>query len=68
MWHILSVHVSLNFHHRNEDNKDFTIGYMTFFPNVEEMKSELDKCDLLCANCHQMEHENNFLTIQACYR
>jgi hypothetical protein len=46
---------SLHFHHRNAEEKD---------PNWKQMKSwsfdriieELDKCDLVCANCHGELH------------
>ena len=46
---------SLEFHHVNPDGKDFTLAHAksTSFENV---KAELDKCLLLCANCHREEH------------
>ena len=48
---------ALDFHHRNSKQKDFGIGkkYRCVKLN-EKIKSELDKCDLLCANCHREEH------------
>lgn len=46
---------SLNFHHIG--NKEIPIGSLTFLPKLSKMKNELDKCVLLCANCHQIEHE-----------
>jgi len=47
---------SLVFHHRNPKEKDFTIGSYT---NIgwDKVKKELDKCDLLCNNCHGELHE-----------
>lgn len=50
---------ALDFHHRNPNEKDFSIckkyGCRRF---NERIKKELDKCDLLCANCHREEHWN----------
>lgn len=47
---------SLHFHHRNPNEKDFTIGK---YRNRawETTKAELDKCALLCANCHGEVHD-----------
>lgn len=45
---------ALEFHHR-DPTKDFVInkGTLAKFENVKE---ELDKCALLCANCHREVH------------
>ena len=40
---------SLHFHHLNAFEKDFNISAST---NWEKVKEELDKCILVCANCH----------------
>lgn len=47
---------SMQFHHRNPAEKDFTIGS---YANLgwNKIKMELDKCDLLCSNCHGELHE-----------
>lgn len=46
---------ALEFHHIDPDNKDFNIGnHMN--KNWEFVKKELDKCVLLCSNCHRIEH------------
>lgn len=49
---------SLHFHHRDPNQKDFTIGTQkrTDFEDNQLVKTELDKCDLLCANCHGEQH------------
>lgn len=47
---------SLDFHHRNSDEKDFEIGSSKIL-NWNKIKIELDKCDLLCKNCHGELHE-----------
>ena len=46
---------ALEFHHRNPDEKDFAISRSSRL-SFEDIKSELDKCDILCANCHRELH------------
>ncbi len=46
------------FHHRDPSEKDFEIakaGYIW----TDKMQRELDKCDLLCHNCHSIEHSKH---------
>lgn len=45
---------SLGFHHRNPEMKDFRISGSC--RSFERLKIEVDKCDLLCANCHNELH------------
>lgn len=46
---------SFDFHHRVPAEKaDNFIRHKTW--SWEHLKSELDKCDLLCANCHREHH------------
>ena len=45
---------ALSFHH-TENNKEF--GIAGTFHSLEDYKKEVDKCRLLCANCHMEEHE-----------
>ncbi len=47
---------ALTFHHLNPSKKDFTIGKWRSL-NWETIRKELDKCVMLCANCHAEEHE-----------
>lgn len=47
---------ALEFHHTNPKEKDFTIG-SGYIKSWEKMQLELDKCILLCRNCHAEEHE-----------
>lgn len=47
---------SMDFHHRNPDEKEFSISQYSNF-GWERIKKELDKCDLLCRNCHGEAHE-----------
>ena len=46
---------SLQFHHIDSTTKDFTIGGRNY--SLEKMKNEVDKCLLVCANCHIEIHE-----------
>jgi len=45
---------ALSFHH-TDDNKDFTISN-NYGYSWEVLKEELDKCILVCQNCHQEIH------------
>lgn len=47
---------ALDFHHKNPTEKDFCISNRNISLHWEEIKKELDKCSLLCANCHREEH------------
>ena len=45
----------LQFHHKDKKEKSFTIG-KKFGKNIEIIKQEMDKCILLCPNCHAWLH------------
>jgi 5-methylcytosine-specific restriction endonuclease McrA len=47
---------ALEFHHVNPKEKDFTIAHAKLLKFDENTKAELNKCVLLCANCHREEH------------
>jgi hypothetical protein len=47
---------ALTFHHIDPKEKDFSISG-NHCRSFESVKKELDKCILLCANCHAEEHE-----------
>jgi 5-methylcytosine-specific restriction endonuclease McrA len=48
---------SLHFHHLNPKEKDFTLGSKWGKLGFnDEIKKELDKCILVCANCHREVH------------
>lgn len=44
------------FHHKDPTKKDFTISGKGHCRSWERVKTELDKCILLCANCHRRIH------------
>lgn len=49
---------ALQFHHLDSSKKDFDLSakYNGGKINMEEMYKEVDKCQLLCANCHAEQH------------
>lgn len=53
-------HISgFDFHHLDPNEKDFNPSAMNLANKKWEIaKSELDKCELLCALCHREEHSN----------
>jgi len=50
---------ALEFHHLDSSQKDFGISASGITRSFEKMKIELDKCILLCANCHRELHAEN---------
>ena len=47
---------SLHFHHKNPSTKTYTIGTYLKSKSVDELLDEADQCEILCANCHALEH------------
>lgn len=46
----------LEFHHKNPSEKEFSISYRGHCRSWKRVKAEIEKCDLLCANCHRELH------------
>ena len=47
----------LDFHHRNPDQKKMAVNEMvTYGYGKDALRAELQKCVVLCANCHRREH------------
>ena len=44
-----------DFHHRDPTEKEFSMNYLVN-TDWDTMVKELDKCDLLCSNCHKITH------------
>ncbi|MEK7507563.1 MAG: hypothetical protein AAB602_00555 [Patescibacteria group bacterium] len=44
---------ALDLHHKNRSEKNFSIGDKGYTRSWEKVKTELDKCVLVCANCHR---------------
>lgn len=47
---------ALEFHHEDPSAKEFGLGQRGLTRSWEKIKAELDKCQLLCANCHREVH------------
>lgn len=48
---------ALEFHHLDPNEKDFGISHKGHTRSWEKVKKELDKCIMVCANCHAEIHE-----------
>lgn len=47
----------LDYHHRDETEKEMTVSEMVTYGYAKtKLRAEMDKCVLLCANCHRKEH------------
>lgn len=49
---------ALEFHHLNTNEKDFSISGKILSPTI---KAEIDKCILVCSNCHREIHEKKLI-------
>ncbi len=47
---------ALEFHHLDPEQKDFGIAAKGYTRSWEKVKTELDKCILVCSNCHKEIH------------
>lgn len=46
---------ALEFHHRDPSTKSFSIGAKLHW-SLAKLQAEAEKCDIICANCHAIEH------------
>src|SRR4030042_614855 len=46
----------LQFHHKNRKDKSFRISEFRRTPNLLLLNEEINKCILLCPNCHYLFH------------
>lgn len=48
---------ALEFHHIDPNEKEFGVGENGYTRSIEAIKKELDKCILVCSNCHREIHD-----------
>ncbi len=48
---------ALSFHHKDPKEKDFGLSVRGLTRSWEKIQAELDKCVLVCANCHMEIHD-----------
>lgn len=56
-------YAALEFHHLDPNEKEYVISNMRNH-NISNLKKEIDKCILLCANCHREVH-NGVISVMA---
>lgn len=49
---------ALEFHHVDPAQKDFGVSSQGYTHSWDKVKQEIDKCVLVCANCHREIHAN----------
>src|SRR5689334_10107757 len=48
---------TLDFHHKNPRRKIATVSFMVLNGwSLDRVKKEVEKCEIMCANCHRKEH------------
>ena len=57
---------ALEFHHISSSKKAFSISNKGYTRSWKRVKEELDKCILLCANCHRELHAKSAASIGNC--
>ena len=55
---------ALTFHHLDPTKKDFNIASKGYTRSWNRIKEELDKCILVCSNCHAEIHEGLLIPSQ----
>ena len=62
-----SVEDDLQFHHRCAEDKSFAVGRL-WSVSKERYEAEIDKCELLCEDCHRDEHRTKEHGTRSMYR
>jgi len=48
---------TLTFHHKDSSDKSFEIGNaLRLGVSLKRLSAEIEKCEVICANCHAKEH------------
>lgn len=50
---------ALDFDHIDRANKTASISKISLFANIDSLMLEIDKCRVLCANCHRVHTHKN---------
>ena len=53
----------IDFHHINEEERENHISAMAHYCSLKKLKEEIEKCCLLCANCHRKFHNNELIFV-----
>jgi hypothetical protein len=48
----------LDFHHVNSDDKEIEVATLVASGNKKRILKEIEKCIVLCSNCHRIHHFN----------
>ena len=56
-------YVVFEFHHRNPEKKLFSWDKARLYSKTKR-NTELEKCDLLCSNCHKVRHHKEVCSMQ----
>lgn len=51
---------SLHYHHLDPSEKNFDVSHGAKSRKIEDVKKEIKKCVILCANCHSELEDNHF--------
>ena len=51
----------LDFHHISPTEKKWNVSAISKIPSMTRLKQEIDKCDILCANCHRIYHHTHIV-------
>ncbi len=54
----------LDLHHANGLEKRLAVSQMLYRSSWETVLTEIEKCSVLCANCHRIEHFEEKITAQ----
>jgi hypothetical protein len=54
----INDHRVLEFHHKDPVTKEATVASLIKDRSFKSVLKEIEKCVVLCANCHRIEHSN----------
>ena len=51
---------SLDWHHTNPEDKESEVSTLIQCAGWDRIKAEIEKCEVLCANCHRVEEDEKY--------